>query len=122
MLLICLPKNGKQIATGVSGSTLVYPTLSEFSTFCGCSSTSSDDTPVIEDTPTPSPVSSTATCTEGDSFRISSPAIPEVEGCYYDSGHIVNGVVLYTVTGTPDYGQLIMVGAIPDSTEPDNVS
>ena len=79
---------------------------------CGCSvaspspiSVASSPSPVVAN-PQPSPL--TPTCGEGDSFSIVSGDFPETEGCFLDTTTISNDNVVYTPSGTSDYGQVFV--------------
>ena len=78
-----------------------FPTSSEFSTSCGCSTTTDIDTGTTD-----SPGS--VTCNEGQAFHITSTAVPEAASCYSDTGLSFEDEVAYSDTGTTDLPQNVV--------------
>ena len=115
-----------------------FPTSSQFSTSCGCSTSTVSTTDIgtestttttttdigtettnttdigIETTTTTdigietTTESGSATCDEGESFAITSTLLPDVAGCYTDTSIEANDEVFYTETGTVGPGQNIV--------------
>ena len=86
----------------------ISPTSSQFSTTCGCSTSSTGDTPVA------------STCDDGESFTVTSSFVPEVAGCYSDTGIDVEGAALYSETGTDNLQQIFVYSFdVGTSTSPD---
>ena len=113
-----------------------FPTSSQFSTSCGCSTSTVSTTDIgTESTTTTTDIgtettnttdigietttttdigtettteSGSATCDEGESFAITSTLLSDVAGCYTDTSIEANAEVFYTETGTVGPGQNIV--------------
>lgn len=90
----------------------VLSTSTEFSATCGCDDddTDSSTTPVAD-----------GACAAGESFLVSSSARPDIEGCYADTNFEVEDEIIYTITGSADYGQMWMF-AYANDTDTSTVS
>ena len=94
-------------------------TSSQFSVTCGCSTTTDISTEIDTDTTITDIVTiSTETttsdtdpslCEEGQSFTIVSTVVPEVAGCYSDTGLLSYDEVYYSETGTTDFRQNLII-------------
>ena len=102
-----------------------FPTSSQFSTSCGCSTSTVSTTDIGTETTNTTDIgietttttdigtettteSGSATCDEGESFAITSTLLPDVAGCYTDTSIEANDEVFYTETGTVGPGQNIV--------------
>ncbi|CAN0404328.1 unnamed protein product, partial [Ascophyllum nodosum] len=103
-----------------STSDSVLATTEELSVSCGCSSPTATTTDSATVTTTPTDIVTNATsttdtsvtpCTAGESFTVVSTIVPEVAGCYSDTGSTNENEVYYSETGTTDAQQNV-VGAL----------
>lgn len=81
---------------------------------CGCTTTPSPElgttlAPVPVTAWTLAPLTSGGTCSEGDSFSVSSGDLPNTEGCYVNTAFTYNEQIIYSTSGTEDAGQIWMV-------------
>ena len=88
---------------------LEFPTSSQFSTSCGCSTTTVSTTDIGTETTTTTEIgtetttttdisteTTTTSCAEGDPFTISSSVFPSLEGCVLYSGFVAaDGNLVY---------------------------
>ena len=84
------------------------PTASQFSTSCGCLTTTVTTTDIDPET-TSTTESGSAACNDGGSFTITSTVLPDVDGCYSDTGDVSENEAVYSETGTDNLGQNAVV-------------
>lgn len=92
---------------------------------CGCEIPSPSPIYVASD-PLPTTLapfpSAAPTCGEGDSFSIESEFFPEAEGCFVDTAVVSNDRPVYTISGTVDQGQVVVLALELTEDDPSSVS
>lgn len=58
----------------------------------------------------------------GESFTITASAAPDIEGCYLDTGYLLEEEVIYTQSGTDALGQVWVFAYAYDEAAPSKVS
>lgn len=70
---------------------------------------------------TTSDVEPAATCAEGESFTINSTVLPDLNGCYFDTGTLIEGEIVYTESGNRFTDQNMVHASTDVSVNPKDI-